>query len=159
MIANIANFLNDLVGSPPTHRLDETELRVACAALLVHCAHADGEHCRTEDAKLREILSHSFDLSDTDADAVIEAATRQQQNAVDLHRFTRVIHKHLDRDGRKRMVRQLWEMANADGTIDAEERALVSITAQLLDVEGHDAVALRHSVLAQSKANPAKKPS
>lgn len=157
MIANIANFLNDFVGGAPAHRLDETELRVACAALLVHCAHADGEHCHTEDAKLREILISSFELSGADAESVIETATRQQQNAVDLHRFTRVIHKHLDRDGRKRMVRQLWEVANADGTIDAEERALVSITAQLLDVEGHDAVALRQAVLAQSKSVQAKR--
>lgn len=151
MITSIENFLNSLLGSAPLREFAAPELSVACAALLVHCAKADGDHSTSEDIKLREILSHIFDLSDEDADAVIDTATRQQQNAVDLHRFTRVLHKHLDRDGRKRMVRLLWEMANADGTIDSHERALVSVTAQLLDVEGHDAVALRQKVLGSSR--------
>jgi len=153
MIASIENFLNSLLGNAPVSEIDAPELSVACAALLVHCATADGVHSPAEDRKLRDILSRVFDLSDADADAVIETATRQQQNAVDLHRFTRVLHKHLDRDGRKRMVRLLWEMANADGKIDSDERALVSLAAQLLDVEGHDAVALRQTVLAGSKTS------
>lgn len=152
MIASIENFLNGLIGNPPAEQLDERELNVACAALLVHCARADGEQCGIEADKLREILSNSFDLSGADADAVIETATAQQEKAVDLHRFTRVIHKSMDREGRLRVVRLLWEMANADGTIGPEERNLVSVMAQLLDVEGHDAVALRQAVLKQSKS-------
>ncbi|CFX12961.1 conserved protein of unknown function [Candidatus Filomicrobium marinum] len=155
MIASIENFLNGLIGNQTVEQLDERELNVACAALLVHCAKVDGEQCRIEDKKIREILSNSFDLSGSDVDAVIETATAQQENAVDLHRFTRVIHKSMDREGRLRVVRLLWEMANADGTIGPEERNLVSVMAQLLDVEGHDAVALRQDVLAQSKLRKA----
>lgn len=153
MIASIENFLNSLLGSAPASQLDAPELSVACAALLVHCATVDGVHSLAEDRKLRDILLRVFDLSDADAGAVIETATRQQQNAVDLHRFTRVLHRHLDRDGRKRMVGLLWEMANADGKIDSGERALVSLAAQLLNVEGHDAVALRQTVLAGFKTS------
>jgi len=151
MISRISAFLNGLVDEAPARALGDADLKIACAALLVHCAAADGKHSPAEDAKLREILARKFELSGKDADEIIETATRQQQDAVDLHRFTRVLHKHLDRDARKRTVRALWEMANADGTIDAEERTLVSVTAQLLDVEGHDAVALRQAVEAASR--------
>jgi uncharacterized tellurite resistance protein B-like protein len=47
------------------------------------------------------------------------------------------------------MVQLLWEIADADGLIDSDERRMVSLTAQLLDVEVHDAVAARQAAQAK----------
>ena len=50
----------------------------------------------------------------------------------------------------QRMVKWLWEIAQADGTIDRDERNAVALAAQLLDVEVRDSVALRQAAERQS---------
>ncbi len=86
-----------------------------------------------------------MDLTPAEIDSVVEAAEARLRDAIDLHRFTRVLHRSLDRDARIHMVQLLWEIADADGRIDSDEWRMVSLTAQLLDVEVHDAVAARHA--------------
>ncbi len=149
MLRNFETFLGSLFDDNATAVTDEEELRVATAALLVHCANADGSRSASEDARLMRILEEHFELGPAEATAVIAAAEAQERDAIDLHRFTRVLHQRLDRDGRQRMVGWLWELANADGKIDASERQMVSLAANLLDVEIHDSVALRQAAVAK----------
>ena len=145
MFNNLERFLSDLFEGKPAELGDEQEERVACAALLVHCANADGIRAPAEDAKLREILTEHFKLNTADIEKVIATAEKQERDAVDLHQFTWALHQRLDREGRQRMVGWLWEIASADGTIDRSERNTVSLAAQLLDVEVRDSVALRQA--------------
>ena len=145
MFDSIEKFLGNLVQGTDAPELDEEQLRVAGAALLVHCANADGKRTSEEDAKLRQILASWFELTSADVDEVIAVAERQERDAVDLHRFTRVLHAQLDRDARRAMVRRLWDIAAADGRIDQDERHLVSRIAGLLDVELRDTVAARRA--------------
>lgn len=145
MISSLENFLNDLFDGQPEQLVDEDEERIACAALLVHCANADGMRSAAEDSKLRDILSDHFKLSNNDIERIVTTAEQKEAAAVDMHRFTRVLHKRLDREGRQRMVKWLWEVAHADGVIDGDERQTVSLAAQLLDVEVRDSVALRQA--------------
>ncbi len=152
MLDKIERFLRGLAADAQSRQLDGDELRIAAAALLVHCARADGTKSAEEDAKLREFLGEHFALSEKEANAVIAAAERQERDAVDLYRFTRVLHARLDRAERKRMVQLLWEMADADGWIDHDEHQLVMLTAQLLDVEIRDSVAARQAALAKRDA-------
>ena len=147
MFRRFESLFNDLFEGDSAPTLDDAQLRVVTAALLVHCANADGDRSAAEDKTLRNILRQHFALSDTDINDVITAAETQERDAVDLHRFTRVLHQRLDRDGRQRMVGWLWEIANADGTIDADEKRVVSLAAQLLDVEVRDSVALRQAAV------------
>ena len=145
MISSIENFLTELFDGQPKQIVDEDEERVACAALLVHCANADGMRSSAEDAKLRQILSEHFKLSTGEIERVVTTAQQREADAVDIYQFTRILHQRLDREGRQRMVRWLWEVANADGVIDGDERHTVSLAAQLLDVEVRDSVALRQA--------------
>ena len=147
MIRSIETFINDLLGDDPPQSLDEDHVQVACAALLVHCTRADGHQSEDEDRSLREILTKRFALSAKETEELIMVAARREKEAVDLHRFTRVLHENLDRDGRFEIVRLLWEITHADGKIDHSERSVVTLLAQLLHVEIHDAVALRRAVL------------
>ena len=145
MISSIENFLTELFDGQPKQIVDEDEERVACAALLVHCANADGMRSSAEDAKLRQILSEHFKMSTGEIERVVTTAQQREADAVDIYQFTRILHQRLDREGRQRMVRWLWEVANADGVIDGDERHTVSLAAQLLDVEVCDSVALRQA--------------
>lgn len=147
MFLKIENFITDLLGENPPQNLDEQAIRLACAALLVHCAKADGYQSDEEGKMLRQILTRRFKLSSDDTETLIQEAEKREEDAVDVHRFTRVLHANLDRDGRHEIVRLLWEITLADGNIDYDERSMVTLVAGLLDVETQDAVALRHEVI------------
>jgi uncharacterized tellurite resistance protein B-like protein len=145
MLRKMEIFFNRILNEGENKKLDTHEVEIASAALLAHCAKADGEQSALETAHLKAVLGERFNLTPSEIDSVIEAAEARVRDAIDLHRFTRVLHRNLDRDARIHMVQLLWEIADADGRIDSDERRMVSLTAQLLDVEVHDAVAARHA--------------
>ncbi|MGI9523378.1 MAG: TerB family tellurite resistance protein, partial [Hyphomicrobiaceae bacterium] len=147
MLESIESFLNDLFDGGDRVALDDDQVRIASAALLVHCARSDGRQSASEEGRLRTILSSHFALSDAEADQVVTTAAAQERDAVDIHRFTRVLHQRLDRVGRQQMIGWLWEVAQADGSIGPDEHRMVSLAAQLLDVETRDSVALRQAAV------------
>jgi uncharacterized tellurite resistance protein B-like protein len=149
MLRKIEVFFNRIMNEGENKKLDAREIEIASAALLAHCAKADGEQSAKETAHLKTVLGQRFDLTQEEIDSVIEVAEARERDAIDLHQFTRVLHRSLDRDARIHMVQLLWEIADADGQIDSDERRMVSLTAQLLDVEVHDAVAARQAAQAK----------
>jgi uncharacterized tellurite resistance protein B-like protein len=150
MLRKIEDFFNRILNEGENKKLDAHEIEIASAALLAHCGKVDGELCAEEAAYLKTVLGKRFDLTPAEIDSVIEAAEARERDAIDLHQFTRVLHQSLDREARIHMVQLLWEIADADGRIDSDERRMVSLTAQLLDVEVHDAVAARHAAQAKT---------
>jgi len=147
MIDNLEAFISRLFGGDEPDQMSDDELAIAKAALLVHCARADGHHSQGEREKLTEILTERVGLSGEDAVRVIAAAEEKEREAVDIHRFTKIVHAQLDRSERKTMVGWLWEMAHADGQIDEYETNVIALVSRLLDVEVHDSVAMRQSVV------------
>ena len=73
-----------------------------------------------------------------------------QVDAVDLYRFTSVLCRELDQDGRKRVVEMLWEVVLADGVVDEFETNLVWRVAELIGVSTRDRVTLRKMVEARA---------
>lgn len=146
MLKQFKALLDDVLSDQKPTGLSDEEVQIACAALLVHCALADGHKSEVEDAKLRAVLAERYSLSAEDVRALIDDAEQRAADAGDLHKFTWVLHQNLDRDGRLEVVRLLWEIGHADDNIDHDERAAVNLVASLLDVELADAVALRRRV-------------
>lgn len=146
MLKQFKTLLDEILGEQKPHALDEDEVRVACAALLVHCARADGNKSDEEDAKLREVLAARYDLSADDVQLLIDDAEQREAVTADIHKFTWVLHQSLNREERREVVRLLWEISHADSKIDHDEKAVVNLVASLLDVELADAVALRRGI-------------
>jgi uncharacterized tellurite resistance protein B-like protein len=80
---------------------------------------------------------------------LFQEATAEERNAVDLYRFTKVLTRELDQDGRKRIVEMLWEVVMADGVVDEFESNLVWRVAELIGVSTRDRVVLRKMVEAR----------
>jgi uncharacterized tellurite resistance protein B-like protein len=135
------------LASPQQFR--EDELRLASAALLVHAAAVDGHFDNDERKALKEILQTRFGLADSEARQLLTDARAREQEAVDLYRFTSVLCRELDQEGRKRMVEMLWEVAYADGVVHEFESNLVWRAAELLGVSTRDRVELRKAVEAR----------
>jgi len=146
MLKHFKSLIDDVLSDQKPTGLSEDEVQIACAALLVHCANADGHKSDVEDATLRAVLADRYRLSPQDVRAMIDDTEQRAADAGDLHKFTWVLHQNLDRDGRLEVVRLLWEIGHADNNIDHDERAAVHLVAGMLDVELADAVALRRRV-------------
>ena len=125
------------------------ELQLAAAALLVHAAVIDGNTADDELKKLKDLLQERFALSESDADRLIGEGKTRERDAVDLYRFTSVLCRELDQDGRKRIVEMLWEIVMADGELHEFEDNLVWRVAELLGVSARDRITLKKAVAAR----------
>jgi uncharacterized tellurite resistance protein B-like protein len=130
----------------PARDLREEELRLAAAALLVRASAIDGQVDAVERRKLKVLLQERFDLDDEEVRPLLDEAAAREHDSVDLYRFTSVLCRELDQDGRKRIVAMLWEVVMADGVIHEFESNLVWRTAELLGVSTRDRVTLRQQV-------------
>jgi uncharacterized tellurite resistance protein B-like protein len=90
--------------------LREEELRLAAAALLVRASVIDGKIDASERRKLKTLLQERFKLEGEEVRSLLVEAVVREHESVDLYRFTSVVCRELDQDGRKRIVEMLWEV-------------------------------------------------
>ncbi len=147
MLDALKNFINELTGDAPAAKgFDSADYQLAAAALLVHIASIDGEFDDNERARIQQLVEARFGLSAGAARQVIEEARASEREAVDLYRFTSVLKRRLDAEGRLAVVGMLWDMAHADGAVHEFEENVVWRVAELLGVSTRDRVLLRREV-------------
>jgi uncharacterized tellurite resistance protein B-like protein len=77
MLRSIGEFISEITGgtrNPET--FDESDFRLAAAALLVHVATTDSEFNEQERDKLRGVLAERFNLGPVEADRLVESAVK-----------------------------------------------------------------------------------
>jgi uncharacterized tellurite resistance protein B-like protein len=147
MLQLLKEFLNDVgVGEKPANRFSESDYRLAAAALLIHVMSVDGQETGDEQDMLHELLKRQFDLDDDAVTELIAAATAADREAVDLYSFTSLINRSLDEDGRRRIVKMMWEMVYADGRMNEFEDNIVWRASDLLGISQRDRVEMRRDV-------------
>ena len=147
--------LKDLVegvdsGTSRAANFRDEELRLSAGALLISAGSIDGNFDPDERRKVKALLKKQFGLDDKETRHLFEAAEARERDAVDLYRFTSVLCRELDQDGRKRIVEMLWEVVLADGVVDEFETNLVWRVAELIGVSTRDRVVLRKMVEARA---------
>ncbi len=134
--------------SEDSGNLGEEQVQVAAAALMVHAMRIDDAVHPEERVRIKAVLQDRFEIDGSELDTLIEKASTEDDDAVDLYRFTKVLTANLDQPGRQQIIRMLWEIVNADGKIDEFESNLVWRVAGLLGVSREDRIRLRQDVLA-----------
>ena len=145
----LVNFVEGVDEDSQLKDLREEELRIASAALLINAGSIDGKFDSTEKQKVKALLQRRFDLSPDELKRLFQEASAEEREAVDLYRFTKVLCRDLDQDGRKRIVEMLWEVVMADGVVDEFESNLVWRVAELIGVSTRDRVTIRKMVEAR----------
>jgi uncharacterized tellurite resistance protein B-like protein len=147
MLRSIGDFISEITGGgrDPVS-FNESDYRLAAAALLVHVATTDNNFDENERAKLRAVLAERFDLGPAEADDLIESAVAADRDAVDLYQFTSTLNRSCDEDGRRRVVEMMFEVAYADGQLSEFEDNIVWRAADLLHVPSRDRVNIRRQV-------------
>lgn len=120
--------------------------QLALAALLVEMARADFDASNAEHREIERLLASHFELSGDEAAALLARAESATKEAVSLFDFTRALHESLDRSQKQEVIRLLWTVALTDEHLDKYEDFLVRKVADLLYVDHHDVVRIKHEV-------------
>jgi len=147
MLDSLRNFVSELTGGEKhPARFEESDYRLAAAALLIHASTVDGDMTAVERGKLHDLLKSRFALDEAATEELIDLGTRVEHEAVDLYHFTSLINRSLDDPGRLGIVEMLWEIVFADGRVTEFEDNLMWRVADLLNVSSRDRIALRQRV-------------
>ena len=140
MIKKLISQISDVITSPATTTdgtaARDAAIRNATAVLMVDVARADYEFDADEfDSLLRLIQAH-FDLSAEDAATLVNAADERVDGLTSLHDFTQLLHNNLDEQEKARVVGLLWQIAYADGRLQAVDQnpALAGLHGQNLGI-------------------------
>lgn len=151
MFDALRNFINEVSGvEAPARSFGEEDYRLAAVALLVHVANVDGETALAERRRLKTIIAERFGLDAKKASELIATAEQSDREAVDFYRFTSVLKRALDDDGRQKIIEMLWDIAFADGVVDEFEENTIWRNAELIGVSTRDRVLLRQRVVRQA---------
>ena len=125
------------------------DLQMAAAALLVEAALMDERFEESERAKIVELLTARFELSDSETEELLETARRRVDQSVQLFCFTRVVKDGFSHDERCELMEMLWQVAYADGRLDDYEANLMRRIAGLIHVSDRESGQARKRALAR----------
>lgn len=151
MIGRLKSFLGQLEqgDSSAPDAPDEEAMRLAASALLVETAIMDGHFDAAERTTITRLLGARFSLDAGDAAALVDEAEQAVGESHQLFRFTKAINDHFNHDQRVELMEMLWEVAYADGVIDAYEENLLRRIAGLIYVTDRDRGSTRNRVRAR----------
>ena len=112
----------------------ERVVQIAAAALWLEMTRADGDSQRVEHDAVLNAVRAKFGLTETEAQKLIDAAEQAAVRATDDFEFTSLINQHFTPVQKERVIEHLWQVAYADGQLNALEEHFVRRIADLLYV-------------------------
>jgi uncharacterized tellurite resistance protein B-like protein len=147
MLASLKKLFAE-IDVKPASRFEDSDYRLAAAAILIHIMSVDGGVSAAERSTLRAVLKSRFDLDDSALNELIDAATEADREAIDLYQFTRLLNRALDEEGRLRIIEMMWQLVYADGRVNEFEDNVVWRAADLLGISARQRIELRRRVAA-----------
>ena len=122
---------------------------LAAAALMVECGRIDGEFDEEERDEICRAVIEELVLDADTAECLVGVAERREDEVWHDWLFTETIKKSFAEHERLAVIRRLWEVALADGTVHPFEEHLIARVASELSIpeEAVDqglTIALRH---------------
>jgi uncharacterized tellurite resistance protein B-like protein len=150
MFDTLRRFVSEIVGDDRAAAPSgEEETEIAVAALLAFIVVADGELDDADRVMLADVLARNFNLDADAARDLVEAGVSEEEQAVDFYTFTSRLNRTLDEEGRRKVVRMMWETVFADGKAQELEDNIVWRVADLLGVSDRERIELKLSTQAQ----------
>ncbi len=149
MLNKLSDFLSTMITPDRVEAHPEHTLQLATAVLLIEVMQSDAECAFEEQAAILKILKERFHLSDAEVAQLTERGQQTSKTANDLHQFTSLINRELDRTEKIRIIEYMWQVAYADRHISAHENHLMRRLVDLLHISHGDNIA------AKMRAKPA----
>ncbi|MEX2366557.1 MAG: TerB family tellurite resistance protein [Pseudohongiellaceae bacterium] len=148
MLSSISNFFENYL-KPDTEAKPENiekQVQLATAALMIELCKSDQSIDEVETQTLVSILQSRFDLSVAMLDELMILAEQEARDATSLFQFTSLFNEEFDYAQKVQLVRNLWEVAYADGKLDRYEEHLIRKVADLLYVSHGDFIQTKLAV-------------
>lgn len=143
MLKKVSEFFNRLTALDTDQQQDAISLEMACAVLLCEVMRADHEFDAREQSALTQLLSDRFQLSISEINDIVTQALTYSENANGLYTYTALINKTYAIEDKITLVKQLWQLALADGEIAAIEHHTIRKIADLLHLRHSEYVATK----------------
>jgi uncharacterized tellurite resistance protein B-like protein len=145
--SNILGQWADRIRSWLTGESCEPPLERAVAALLVHAATLTGPLSAQHRRRITELMAGPISIDGPTAAALIDAAEGEDRRAADVHRFIRVINRHLGNEQRKLVLALVAETALA-GNAGDDEKGFLRLLGGLLGISDHDRAVIQRDAQA-----------
>lgn len=143
MLNDLFRWLSGPASSGPQH---SEAARVALAALMVRMSRSDGDYTAREAARIDGMLRERYGIDAGAAATIRRQAEIAEDGAQDTVQFTRLIKDTVPYEDRIGVVETLWAVASAN-SINADERGLMRLVANLLGVSDQDSALARQRAL------------
>jgi uncharacterized tellurite resistance protein B-like protein len=141
MIKNITKFFEEFMNPAEAKTStgdDAHSIQFATAALLMEVSRSDEGHKEVEKDAILSILQRLFEFSDIEVAQLMDLAEDASEEAHDLYSFTRLINDHYDYSAKEQLVVNMWEIAFADGRVDAFEEHIIRRISGLVHLANED---------------------
>ena len=118
-------------------------LQLATAVLLVEVMRSDAQSTAAERAANVHGLRNKFALSDAEVARLLAQAEHTAQSNNDYFRFTSAMNEQFTQAQKILVIETMWQVAYADGHLDAHENHLISKIAGLLHVTHSEYIAAK----------------
>lgn len=118
-------------------------LQLATAVLLVEVMRSDADASAVERTATVKALRKTFALNDDELARLLAQAEQTAKSANDYFRFTSAMNDAFTQAQKIQVVEYMWQVAYADGQLDANENHLISKIAGLLHVTHGDYIAAK----------------
>lgn len=160
MLDSLRKLLKGLTGEGgEAPRFADNDYRLAATAMLIQLMAVDGHIAEAERVRLQALVETRFALSPEDAEELVREAAVREGEAVDLYRFTSLIMRSVDEEGRLRIIEMMWEIVFADGRVSEFEDNMIWRAADLLGISTRQRVELRRRVGSRFPDVPTPNPS
>ncbi len=140
MLQNISIFFEKYL--KPTVETSDGEavdkIHLACAALMIEICKADYNIDDAETKKISAILREKFDLPEDTLTELFDLAKEEADEATSLYQFTSLINEAYEYPAKIALIKDMWEIAFADGDLDRYEEHLIRKVTDLLYVSHSD---------------------
>jgi uncharacterized tellurite resistance protein B-like protein len=157
MIPGIRKFFSQFIepGTHGQHGDSEHALQVATAALLLEMMRMDNRLAESERQAITASLQRRFSLGTEQLETLMQLAAEEARQASGYFQFTSLINRSCDAEQKVHIIENLWQVALADGHLDAHESHLMRKIADLLHVGHADYIAAKQRARAATLPAPA----
>ena len=147
MLNNIKHFFEkNFMQESFSVEQNESQMRLAAAALFIEMMMQDGDIQETEKQMILNVLQQQFLLSSEQSIDLYRLAEDEIKAATDYHQFTRLIAKAFEQPQKIQLIENLWRVAFADNQLDKYEENMVRKIADLIYVPHKDFIQAKHRV-------------
>jgi uncharacterized tellurite resistance protein B-like protein len=142
LLGTLFDGIEGIVGERP---IDEVKLITGYAGLLGRVANADLTITDGEVERMRGILTDVLGLAGDEVDAIVEILLRHRNQLLNLedHVYTRLINDVAHRPHKLKLLRALYEVAAADGSVREREDQEIRVISKALLLSHGDFIAAR----------------